>query len=97
VVERLLHTQEVAGSNPASRIRFFPRKVDSLTAGAAKTRSRRTIVKQSGITQAQLASVLGVEQGTVSKIMTGARSITVDPAKRIAKHFKVKASALLEV
>jgi hypothetical protein len=24
VVERLLHTQEVAGSNPASRMSFFP-------------------------------------------------------------------------
>src|SRR5271165_5492584 len=26
VVERLLHTQEVAGSNPASRTRFLPRR-----------------------------------------------------------------------
>ena len=26
VVERLLHTQEVAGSNPASRTRFITRK-----------------------------------------------------------------------
>jgi plasmid maintenance system antidote protein VapI len=55
------------------------------------------IVKQSGITQAELASILGVEQGTVSKIMRGARSITIDHAKRIAKHFKVRAAALLEV
>jgi len=57
----------------------------------------KEIVKQSGITQAQLASIMGIEQGTVSKIMTGARNITVDHAKRIAKHFKVKAAALLEV
>jgi antitoxin component HigA of HigAB toxin-antitoxin module len=57
----------------------------------------KEIVKQSATTQAQLASILGVEQGTVSKIMTGARSITVDHAKRLAKHFKVRAAALLEV
>jgi antitoxin component HigA of HigAB toxin-antitoxin module len=57
----------------------------------------KEIVKQSRVTQAQLASILGVEQGTVSKIMTGARSITVDHAKRLAKYFKVRASALLEV
>jgi antitoxin component HigA of HigAB toxin-antitoxin module len=57
----------------------------------------KEIVQQSGVTQAKLASIMGIEQGTVSKIMTGARSITVDHAKRLAKHFKVRASALLEV
>ena len=57
----------------------------------------KEIVNRSGVTQVKLASILGVEQGTVSKIMTGARRITVDHAKRIAKHFKVKAAALLEV
>jgi antitoxin component HigA of HigAB toxin-antitoxin module len=55
----------------------------------------KEIVKQSGTTQAQLASILGVEQGTVSKIMTGTRSITLDHARRLAKHFKVRWSALL--
>lgn len=57
----------------------------------------KEIVQQSGVTQAKLASIMGIEQGTVSKIMTGARSITVDHAKRLAKHFKIRASALLEV
>ena len=57
----------------------------------------KEIIKQSGTTQAQLASILDLEQGTVSKILTGARSITISHAKRLAKHFKVRASALLEV
>jgi len=37
----------------------------------------KEIVQQSGVTQANLASIMGIEQGTVSKITTGARSITV--------------------
>jgi antitoxin component HigA of HigAB toxin-antitoxin module len=57
----------------------------------------KEIVSRSGVTQVKLASILGVEQGTVSKIMNGDRSITVEHAKRIAKHFKVKAAALLDV
>jgi antitoxin component HigA of HigAB toxin-antitoxin module len=57
----------------------------------------KEIVSRSGVTQVKLASILGVEQGTVSKIMTGDRSITIEHAKRIAKHFKVKAAALLHV
>ena len=43
----------------------------------------RAVIESSGLTQAELAKVLGVAQGTVSKIMTGARSITVDHAKRM--------------
>ena len=34
--------------------------------------------------------LLGVAQGTVSKITTGARSITLDHAKRLARHFKMR-------
>jgi plasmid maintenance system antidote protein VapI len=36
------------------------------------------------MTQAELAKLLDIEQGTVSKIMSGARSITLDHAKRCA-------------
>ena len=57
----------------------------------------KEIVQQSGVTQAKLASIMGIEQGTVSKIMTGARSITVDHAKRLAKHFKVRAFGSITV
>jgi antitoxin component HigA of HigAB toxin-antitoxin module len=57
----------------------------------------KEIVKQSRVTQRELASIMGIEQGTVSKVMTGARSITVEHAKRLAKHFKVTAAALLEI
>ena len=57
----------------------------------------KEIVKQSSATQAKLASILGVEQGTVSKIMTGDRALTVLHAKRLASHFHVRAADLLGV
>ena len=41
--------------------------------------------------------ILGVAQGTVSKIMTGVRSITVDHAKRVARHFKMAPEAFLDL
>src|SRR3954451_15095998 len=41
----------------------------------------KAVTESSGMTQAELAKVLDIEQGTVSKIMSGARSITVDHAK----------------
>jgi antitoxin component HigA of HigAB toxin-antitoxin module len=36
-------------------------------------------------------------QGTVSKIMTGARSITVEHAKRLARHFKMRPEPFLNI
>jgi hypothetical protein len=35
--------------------------------------------------------------GTVSKIMSGARSITVDHAKRLARRFKMRPGAFLDL
>jgi plasmid maintenance system antidote protein VapI len=49
------------------------------------------------MTQAELANVPGVAQGTVSKLMTGPRSITVDHAKRLARYFKTRAEAFLDL
>ena len=49
------------------------------------------------LTQAELAKVFGVAQGTVSKIMTGARSITVDHAKRASRYFKMAPEAFLDL
>jgi plasmid maintenance system antidote protein VapI len=57
----------------------------------------KAVVESSGVTQAELANVLGVAQGTVSKIMSGARSITVDHAKRAARHFKMRPEAFLDL
>jgi antitoxin component HigA of HigAB toxin-antitoxin module len=57
----------------------------------------RAVTESSGLTQADLANVLGVAQGTVSKIMTGARSITVDHAKRAARYFKMRPEAFLDL
>ena len=57
----------------------------------------KKIMKESGTSQDRLASIMGIKQATVAKIMMGARRITIDHAKRLAKHFKVPAAALLEV
>jgi addiction module HigA family antidote len=57
----------------------------------------RAVIESSGLTQAELAKVLGVAQGTVSKIMTGARSITVDHAKRVSRYFKMAPEAFLDL
>jgi antitoxin component HigA of HigAB toxin-antitoxin module len=57
----------------------------------------RAVTESSGLTQADLANVLGVAQGTVSKIITGARSITVDHAKRAARYFKMRPEAFLDL
>jgi len=57
----------------------------------------RAVIESSGLTQAELAKVLGVAQGTVSKIMTGARSITVDHAKCVSRYFKMAPEAFLDL
>jgi plasmid maintenance system antidote protein VapI len=49
------------------------------------------------MTQAELAKLLDIEQGTVSKIMSGARSITLDHAKRVARRFKMRPEAFLDL
>jgi antitoxin component HigA of HigAB toxin-antitoxin module len=57
----------------------------------------KAVTESSGVTQAELAKVLDIEQGTVSKIMSGARSITVDHAKRLARRFKMRPEAFLDL
>jgi len=50
----------------------------------------KAVTESSGATQAELAKILGIEQGTMSKIMSGTRSITVDHAKRLGRRFKMR-------
>jgi plasmid maintenance system antidote protein VapI len=57
----------------------------------------KAVTESSGITQAELAKVLDIEQGTVSKIMSGARSITLDHAKRLARRFKMRPESFLDL
>jgi antitoxin component HigA of HigAB toxin-antitoxin module len=38
-----------------------------------------------------------IEQGTVSKLMSGGRSITLDHAKRLARRFKMRPEAFLDL
>jgi len=57
----------------------------------------KAVAESSGMTQAELAKLLDIEQGTVSKIMSGARSITLDHAKRVARRFKMRPEAFLDL
>src|SRR3984893_12546167 len=57
----------------------------------------KAVTDSSGMTQAELARVLDIEQGTVSKILSGARSITLDHAKRLARRFKMRPEAFLDL
>jgi antitoxin component HigA of HigAB toxin-antitoxin module len=54
----------------------------------------KAVTESSGMTQAELAKLLDIEQGTVSKIMSGARSITLDYAKRLARRFNAAGGVL---
>jgi antitoxin component HigA of HigAB toxin-antitoxin module len=57
----------------------------------------KAVTESSGMTQADLAKVLDIRQGTVSKIMSGARSITLDHAKRLARRFKMRPESFLDL
>jgi plasmid maintenance system antidote protein VapI len=48
------------------------------------------------MTQAELAKVLDIEQGTLSKIISGARSITLGHAKRVAPRFKMRPETFVD-
>jgi len=52
-------------------------------------------VENSGIRQRELAKVLGVSQGAVSRILNGQLSITADHARALGKRFKLDAGAFL--
>ena len=57
----------------------------------------KAVTESSGATQAELAKILGIEQGTMSKIMSGTRSITVDHAKRLGRRFKMRPEVFLDL
>jgi HTH-type transcriptional regulator/antitoxin HigA len=57
----------------------------------------KAVTESSGATQAELAKILDIEQGTVSKIMSGTRSITVDHAKRLGRRFKMRPEVFLDL
>lgn len=49
----------------------------------------RYIVQESGTSQAQLATILGIRQPAASLILSGKRGFTIDGLRRLAAHFKV--------
>jgi plasmid maintenance system antidote protein VapI len=57
----------------------------------------KAVTESIGMTQAELAKVLDIEQGTMSKIMSGARSITLAHAKGLARRFKMRPETFLDL
>ena len=55
----------------------------------------RGLRAREGITQKQLATVLGIQQTRVSEIENGVRPISVDMAKRIGKAYNISYKAFL--
>jgi antitoxin component HigA of HigAB toxin-antitoxin module len=53
------------------------------------------LMKNTEMTQASLAKVLGVTEGAASMIFKGTRSITADHARTLGKHFKVDPGAFI--
>jgi len=52
-------------------------------------------IENSGITQQQLAKVMGISQPAVSQILSGKRPITADHARALGKHFRLDPGAFL--
>ena len=52
---------------------------------------REEFLKPFGISQNELASSIGVEVKSVNEIIAGKRSVTADPALRLAKYFGTSA------
>lgn len=57
----------------------------------------RTACEETGITQAQLARILGKGEALVSLILKGERRLTVDNAKKLAAHFGLDAALFLDL
>ena len=55
----------------------------------------RCLVEENGITQADLARILGIGQPAVSMILSGNRPITADHARRLGKRFGLNPGVFL--
>lgn len=53
------------------------------------------LMEQGNLSQGQLAELTGIQQSTISKIISGERKINADHAKAFAKQFKINVSVFL--
>jgi HTH-type transcriptional regulator / antitoxin HigA len=53
------------------------------------------LMEQHGLSQHALARAIDIDQGTLSKILGGQRSISKSIASKLAKHFKLNVGAFL--
>jgi len=56
----------------------------------------RSFREKAGESQAELGAVLGVDQSAISKIQTGARSLSARELLLLTEHFRVSTSELFE-
>jgi HTH-type transcriptional regulator / antitoxin HigA len=57
----------------------------------------QTVCEETNTTQATIAQILGVSESLVSLMFAGERQITVDNAKKLAKHFGVGTELFLDL
>lgn len=57
----------------------------------------RKLRQERGLTQAELADMIGVNQATISKIERGSEAVTLDLVFRIAAHLNVPAGLLFDL
>lgn len=69
--------------------------IDEVFPDANPGMALRGLRAREGITQKQLAAVLGIQQTRVSEIENGVRPISVDMAKRIGKAYNISYKAFL--
>jgi transcriptional regulator with XRE-family HTH domain len=59
-------------------------------------RRLRSVRRKKGITQQELASALGTNQGTISNIERGVRGVTVQQLVKLARALRVSTNEILE-
>ncbi len=55
----------------------------------------RELMRANGLSQSTLATKVKISQSTISAVVTGARSLTKDQVRRLAKYFKVSPDAFM--
>lgn len=65
------------------------------SSGASGLDVLRHLVEENGISQGELANLLGIGPSAISMILSGDRPITADHARKLARRFKLSPGAFL--
>ena len=57
----------------------------------------RVVCAETNTTLTKIAEVLGVSEGLISLLLKGERQITLEHAKKLARHFRVDAELFLHL